>query len=167
MRYGLMSNVRRSWSKKGVHAVMPTQQMFANRYLYSAVAPATGENFHLMGLPDMDGTTELLFLEELKKQHPDMHVIVVMDNAPSHRGKMIHEIEGLSIIHLPSYSPELDPAERFFEEVRKSTACRTFDDLSAQEELIAARVKKLGDDAEGMKQLTGYGWILEQCSAVN
>jgi transposase len=167
MRYGLMSNVRRSWSKKGARAVMPTQQMFANRYLYSAVAPVTGDNFHLMGLSDMNSATELLFLQELKKQHPDIHVIVVMDNAPSHRGKPIHEISGLSVIHLPSYSPELDPAERFFEEVRKSTACRTFVDLAAQEELIAACVKKLGDDSAGMKQLTGYEWIREQCSVVS
>ena len=167
MRYGLMSNVRRSWSKKGARAVMPTQQMFANRYLYSAVAPITGDNFHLMGLSDMNGMTELLFLGELKKQHPDQQVVVIMDNAPSHRGKSIHEIPGLSVIHLPSYSPELDPAERFFEEVRKSTACRTFIDLAAQEELIAACVKRMGDDTEGMKQLTGYGWILEQCGVVN
>lgn len=162
-----MSNVRRSWSRKGARAVMPTQQMFANRYLYSAVAPLSGENFHLMGLSDMDGATELLFLEELKKQHPNEQVIVVMDNAPAHRGKVIHEIPGLSIIHLPSYSPELDPAERFFEEVRKATACRTFDDLSAQEELIAQHVKKMGDDTAGMKQLIGYGWIAEQCGMVN
>ena len=42
---------------------------------------------------------------------------VVWDKAPSHRAKSLADL-GTSRVFLPSYSPELNPAERVFEEVR-------------------------------------------------
>jgi hypothetical protein len=39
MRYGLISNFRRSWSKIGERTMIDKQQSFENRYLFSAVAP--------------------------------------------------------------------------------------------------------------------------------
>ena len=167
MRYGLMSNTRRSWSKVGARALLAHQQEFLNRYLFSAVAPLSGESFHAMGFDIMDSETELAFLEALKKEHPDQHVMVVIDNAPSHRGKAIHAIDGLTLIHLPPYSPELNPTERFFEEMRRETACRVFDGLAPLEERISRAVNRWADDTPAMKQLLGYGWIKEQCGVVS
>ena len=43
---------------------------------------------------------------------------VVWDKAPSHRAKSLAEL-GTIRVFLPSYSPELNPAERIFEEVRR------------------------------------------------
>lgn len=167
MRYGLMSNTRRSWSKVGERAILPHQQAFINRYLFSAVAPLSGESFHLMGFDIMDSETELAFLTALKKEHPDQHVVVVVDNAPSHRRKDIHELAGLTLVHLPPYAPELNPTERFFEEMRRATACRVFPGLAPLEERISVAVNQWADDTEAMKQLLGYAWIREQCRVVN
>lgn len=94
MRYGLMSNMRRSWSQIGKRAVLPHQQAFANRYLFSAVAPLSGDSFHLLGIDEMDTEAEFVFLTELKKKHPDEHVIVLWDNAPCHRSKRLRSIVG-------------------------------------------------------------------------
>ena len=162
-----MSNFRRSWSLVGVRAELDQQQMFTNAYLYSAVAPLTGESFHLLGFTDMDTSSEVIFLTELKKKHPDKHVVVVMDNAPCHRPKAVHSIPGMTIIYLPSYSPELNPAERFFEEVRKYTANEIFDGLDTVEARVEKGVNELSSDKNMMKELLGYGWIREQCGVVN
>ena len=43
---------------------------------------------------------------------------VVWDGAPSHRGKLMGQL-GFGRISLPAYSPELNPAEGVFEEVRR------------------------------------------------
>jgi len=166
MRYGLISNIRRSWSKIGIRTIQDTQQSFDNRYLFSAVSPITGESFHLSGIDGFDSIATYVFLIELKKQHTDKTVIVVWDNAPCHRPQIHREIEGLIVLFLPPYSPELNPAERFFGEVRKATANQVFDDIESQEKLIEARVCELADDVEGMKRLLGYEWILEQCGRV-
>lgn len=164
MRYGLMTNLRRSWSEKGLRAVLPHQQAYSNSYLYSAVSPLTGKDFHLL-LPDMTSDIMKIFLEELKKQHPDQEVVVVLDNAPCHRRKDIKSIKGLTLINLPSYSPELNPTERYFEEIRRETANCIFDSLEKCEERITEAVKKWSD-AEKLKKLIGYEWILKQCGVV-
>ena len=44
MRFGLISNYRRSWSKIGERTVVENQQEFDNRYLYSAIDPINGDN---------------------------------------------------------------------------------------------------------------------------
>ncbi len=82
MRYGMMSNFRRSWSRVGVRSVLPQKQAFINSYLFTAVNPINGDSFHLIGLDEMSTETEYIFLTELKKQHPYEHVVVVIDNAP-------------------------------------------------------------------------------------
>jgi len=162
MRYGLISNLRRSWSKIGTRTIIDTQQSYANRYLFSAVSPLSGDSFHLAGFEEMDTANTRFFLLELKKKHPDIHVIVVWDGAPCHRPQILHDIEGMTIICLPPYSPELNPAERFFEELRKATANQVFSTLHTYEEVIDERLRTIVSDYEGMKRLLGYDWILKQ-----
>ncbi|MBP9749775.1 MAG: transposase, partial [Candidatus Pacebacteria bacterium] len=66
------------------------------------------------------------------------------------------------VIFLPPYSPELNPAERYFEEMRRGTANRVFEKLEDIEKVIEAEVKRWSDDTEAMKRLLGYGWIRKQ-----
>lgn len=166
MRYGLISNFRRSWSKVGERTVIDSQQSFDNRYLFSAVAPLSGESFHLSGIDGFDSAAAHTFLLELKKQHPDKVVVLVWDNAPCHRPVVHRQIPGLIVLFLPPYSPELNPAERFFGELRKATANRIWATIDEQEQAIETRLRTLADDAEGMKRLLGYGWIRTQYEMV-
>lgn len=166
MRCGLISNFRRSWSKVGERTVIDSQQSFENRYLFSAVAPLSGDSFHLSGIDGFDSAAAHTFLLELKKQHTDKMVVLVWDNAPCHRPKIHREIPGLIVLFLPPYSPKLNPAERFFEELRKATACRIFKTIEEQEAVIEERLRTLTNDAGGMKQLTGYAWIKKQWEGV-
>jgi len=167
MRYGLISNFRRSWSKVGERTIIDSQQSFENRYLFSAVSPISGKSFHLTSIDGFDSNAAHTFLLELKKEYPDKMVVLVWDNAPCHRPKIHREIPGLIILFLPPYSPELNPAERFFEELRKATANQIFKSIEEQEVAIDAKLNALTDDIEAMKQLLGYEWILEQCGRVN
>jgi transposase len=109
--------------------------------------------------------TELIFLTELKKEHPLEHVYVVMDNAPCHKPQILHKLPGLSIVYLPPYSPELNPVERFFEEVRRFTANRVFTTMEALEERLTKFIKSLTED--WVKNLTCYEWIERRCVGVN
>jgi transposase len=167
MRYGLISNFRRSWSKVGKRTIIDSQQSFDNRYLFSAVAPLSGKSFHISSIDGFDSAAAHTFLLELKKAYPDTMVILVWDNAPCHRPKIHREIPGLIVLFLPPYSPELNPAERFFGELRKSTANHIFKSIEEQEVAIEARLNLLADDTEGMKQLLGYEWIIQQSEVVN
>jgi transposase len=167
MRYGLISNFRRSWSKVGKRTIVDRQHSFENRYLFSAVSPVSGDSFHLTGIDGFDSIAAHTFLLELKKKHKDKMVIVVWDNAPCHRPMIHRTIPGLIILFLPPYSPELNPAERFFEELRKATANTIFNTIEEQEEVIEKKLNELTDDTAGMKQLLGYDWILKQTEGVS
>ena len=167
MRYGLISNYRRSWSPIGVRTIVDNQQAFSNRYLFSAVSPITGDSFHLMEFEENISTSVSIFLDELEKAYSNKHIILVFDNAPSHLPKIVHNRENITCIFLPPYSPELNPTERFFGEVRKSTANQIFETIEEQELVIAQKVNELSDDKEEMRKLLGYEWIKEQWKEVS
>ena len=155
-----MSNFRRSWSQKGVRSTLPQKQGFINSYLFTAINPLTGNSFHLLGFDDMSTETESIFLTELKKQHPHEHLVIVFDNAPCHKPKILHSIPGLTIIYLPPYSPELNPVERFFEEIRRATANTLFTTLDDIEVRISDAVNSWTE--ERVRQLCCYDWIERQ-----
>ena len=167
MRYGLISNYRRSWSPIGVRTIIDNQQAFFNRYLFSAVSPITGDSFHLIGFEENSSSMVKIFFDEMEKKFKGKHIVIVFDNAPSHRPRIIHKRKNITCIFLPPYSPELNPTERFFEEIRKSTANQVFDSINIQEKIITQKVKDISADMDGMRQLLGYEWIMEQWKEVS
>jgi transposase len=157
-----MSNIRRSWSKRGERTVYQNQQEFANRYLYSAIDPITGDSFHLSGLDDTATIATNVFLSELQRAFPNEHLVIVWDNAPFHKPKLLRRAN-MTLISLPSYSPQLNPIERFFGEMRKFTANRIFKDgIEELEKIVDSAVVTLQNNKKGLKKLTGYEWIKEQ-----
>ena len=62
-------------------------------------------------------------------------VVLLIDNAPWHRGKLIDEALAdnphLGFRRLPSYSPQLNPIERFWKVIRRrATHNRLFDTIA-------------------------------------
>jgi transposase len=162
MRFGLMSNYRRSWSKVGLRAILDNQMEYANRYLYSAIDPIKGDSFHIIGWGDVSTMHADKFIEKLKENYPNNHILLVWDNAPFHRPKILRRHMDVTILFLPPYSPMLNPVERFFGELRKVTANKTFNSIEEQQKLLNDEVALWIKGKERMKKLTGYGWIIEQ-----
>jgi transposase len=94
-------------------------------YLYAAVDPTSGESFCLY-LPGMDGFCLEAFLEDLGEAYADHHLLLVLDGAPSHTSWQVELPENVSLMRLPSYSPELNPVERWFQEFRRALSNRVF-----------------------------------------
>jgi hypothetical protein len=75
--------------------------------------------------------------------HKYKEVVILIDNAPWHRGKPIDEaLAGnphLRLKRLPSYSPQLNPIERFWKKLRRrATHNRLFDSLADLKKSIRA-----------------------------
>ena len=164
MRYGLISNYRRSWSIKGERTCIDNQQAFTNRYLYSAIDPIEGENFHMMGFDTVNTLCIDTFLQELKQHFHDDH-LVVWDNAAFHKSERFQKDERLDILFLPPYSPQLNPVERFFQEIRKATANQIFESIEAQENRIEKALVDYMFDQASIRQLCGYDWIVQGWNA--
>lgn len=134
-------------------------------YLYAAVEPTTGESFCLY-LPGMDDRCLKIFFDQLSKAYPDYHLLIVLDGAPSHRSEQITHPENISLIMLPPYSPELDPAERWFQEFRRKLSNRTFESVALMQEALTHTLTSYWEDPALLKRLTGYSWWLEAVEAL-
>lgn len=167
MRYGLMSNIRRSWSKVGKRTVYQNQQEYANRYLYTAIDPISGETFHMMEFGDAATDETDLFLSALQERFPNDHLVIVWDRAPFHRSQSLKK-KDMTFISLPSYSPQLNPVERFFGEMRKFTANKIFrEGINALSKTVEDAVLTLSKAKDTIKTLTRYDWILEQWKLIS
>jgi transposase len=66
---------------------------------------------------------------------------------------------GFGRTFLPAYSPELNPAERVFEEVRRDIEGEVYPSLRAKRDAIDHLLRQLKADKPRLKQLVGWDWI--------
>lgn len=118
-RFGLINWHRRRYCPKGFRPPYVARSAYEWTYLYAALDPTSGESFCLY-LPGMDGLCLEAFLEHLGGAYGEYHLLVVLDGAPSHTSGQITLPENMSLLRLPSYSPELNPVERWFQEFRRA-----------------------------------------------
>ena len=66
---------------------------------------------------------------------------------------------GLPTIVQPPYSPELNPAERVFEEVRRWVEGRIYRTIEDKMEAVNAYLRDLESDPSRVRSLAGWAWI--------
>jgi transposase len=85
---------------------------------------------------------------------------VVWDRAPSHRAKILGELPTARVF-LPSYSPEFNPAERIFEEVRRRVEGKVYEDLEDKRREAESYLEELRAAPERVRGLCGWRWVRE------
>jgi len=83
---------------------------------------------------------------------------VVWDNASSHGHAEVLAV-GLPLIGQPPYSPELNPAERVNEEIRRLVKGKTFTRLAEKVWLIENQLRRWAADPQFLQRLCGWAWI--------
>lgn len=163
MRYGLISNHRRGWSKRGKQRpMMPSGMEYEFGYIYMGIDIESWELKSLL-LPDADSLTTKIFVEYLRGEYGDgQEGVIIWDGAGFHRSGELKGIEGARFVTLPAYSPELNPVERLIEELRKSTANRVFNSLEEIEEVLIEALKGYINDRDKIESLCGFPWIKKQ-----
>ncbi len=156
-RFGLRVWHRRSWCPWGTRPPWVYEDRYTWLWLYVAVEPTTGESVVLF-LPHTDSPCFQRFLEELRRAVPDEPIGVVLDGSGSHTSGAVQWPAGLKRLPLPPYSPELNPAERWFEALRRSLANRLFDTLDDLEHALTEALQPYWNDPTQLIRLTAYPW---------
>ena len=159
MRFGTRTELGKRWTARGARP--SGEQIIGYEYGYLSVAlnPASGELFALL-LPDMTVESFQAFVDEFVKFIGAQQVVrLITDGAAAHRSARLKVGEQLQPEHLPPYSPELNPVERLFKELRAALKNRVFESLQAVEEAVIKAVEPFFKDGARVKKLTFYGWL--------
>lgn len=131
-RFGLMTTQRRRITARGVKPLGTCQQSYANSWCYGTVAPASGDAFFLV-LPKLNTTNMQIFVDAFAAAYPSTFNVILLDNSAVHTTPRLRLPANVALVFLPPYSPELNPVERLWHDLRGRMAWRTFDDLAGLE----------------------------------
>lgn len=125
-RLGLLPVVRRRMTACGVQPVATVTHQFDNFYLYGAVAPTSGASFFLE-LPYLNSRAFQVWLDGFAATLPESLNLLVLDNGAGHKATALRWPSNVVAVFLPPYSPELNPMERLWRDLKDTLA-----DISAQ-----------------------------------
>jgi hypothetical protein len=147
--------VRRVWGRRGVKVRRRLQLSYQWRYLFLVVDGRAGRLYWCWHASM--AATELLGMVRAVQQQTDLAALV-WDGAPSHREERVQAL-GLPLIGLPPYSPELNPAERFFEELRRAVEGESYATLDDKVAAVQALLAEWDADPDRVRSLCGWQWI--------
>lgn len=156
MRFGTRTDLKRRWTPQGHRPAAPVKIGYEFAYLYLALCPFTGWLYAMM-LPYTNKDTFAFFAQELNEQLHDS-TLMIADRASFHQSTAIANTQ-LTLAHLPTACPELNPVERLFKEIRKSMANRVFDSLDAAFTAVENTVKLWQQQTENLIKLTLFPYI--------
>jgi transposase len=135
LRAGQQGSLSRSWAIKGTRPRRIRQRQFKSSYIFGAICPRKDKGVALI-LPHANTEAMQLHLDEISKNvTKGYHAVIVMDKAGWHLANDLIIPKNITLIKLPPYSPELNPMEQVFQQLRKlklSNACyKNHEDIDA------------------------------------
>ena len=120
-RIGLKAVQRRVWLLPDMEPIAPVWPRYKWCYVVAWVRPETGDSYWLL-VPRIATDVYSQVLAEFARAQglgAEKHIVLVVDRAGWHRSGDLMVPEGLHLVFLPAYAPELQPAERLWELLTK------------------------------------------------
>jgi transposase len=159
-RFGQQNTVTRVWAKTGTRPRVVRQRQFISTYLFGAVCPATGQSVGIvMPRSNTDAmTTHLRWISDSIK--PGKHAVVVMDQAGWHTTSQLPIFDNLTVVFLPPYSPELNPIERVWLQLRQDyLANRCFADYDDIVDSVCLAWNAFTSASKNVISLCNWSWV--------
>ena len=162
-RFGRISDVRRAWSPQGTRPQAPRQVIRTYLYVFTAVCPALGRMTSLI-LPWANTEMMDIFLRQVAEDFSNYFILMLVDQAGWHVSQKLTVPENLRLIKLPPRSPELNPAEHIWEELREKNfankACRDLDEV---EDNLCRGLNDLAKNPDKLRSMTNFPYLNVTC----
>ena len=130
-------------------------------YAYAAVSVADGKLDTLI-LPHVNGDCMQLFLDEIAARYPGERILMVPDGAGWRQSGSLALPANLRLLNLPPYSPELNPVEHLWDELReKSFHNLVFDSIDALEGHLESALREMENDLARVRSIVAWPWIIK------
>jgi transposase len=104
--------------------------------------------------------TMSIFLAEVSERHAHEYIVMVLDGAGWHQANDLEIPENMRLVRLPPYSPELNPAEHLWDEIREKWFPNlVFKTLDAVEDVLEEALHFLEHAPERVASMTGFDWL--------
>ena len=98
-------------------------------------------------------------LKKLSEQFSNDYILLICDGAAWHKSNELIIPENIELFFIPPYTPEMNPIEQIWKEIRKrGFQNEIFDSLEAVVDKLCLIIKEL--PATVIKSITGRKWIL-------
>lgn len=159
-RFGRINKPRKCWAPKGVRPVVKSQIIRQYTYSYGAFSPKDGKSVLLI-LPSMTIPVMNIFLKELSERHKDEFILLICDQATNHMRGGLKTPENIIIFHIPPHSPELNPSEHIWDDMReKFFGNKVFNSMDAVEDKLVEASLFYENNPGIVKSTTGFDWIV-------
>ena len=154
--FGRISTTRRSWAPKHMRPLTPRQVVREYTYVYAVVAPKEGKMASLI-LPFADTAMMNLFLQHVSSTFSRYFLVIQVDQAGWHSAKDLIIPENIRLIPQPAYSPEHNPVEHIWEELReKAFSNRIFASLDAVIDTLCDQLQRLENNSKLLHSMTYF-----------
>jgi len=102
-----------------------------------------------------------IFLDEVATRHSKERIVMVTDGAGWHNTASLVIPENMRLVKLPPYSPELNPTEHIWDDLReKSFHNRVFSSIDALEQHLSTSLLNMELDNQRIHSIVAWPWII-------
>lgn len=106
------------WVKANMIPSVARQMIREYIYAYSALSPQTGDCYSMIS-PYCNTEAMNEFLQQLSGQYNNYRIILILDKAGWHISRSLKLADNIKLLHLNPYSPEQNPVELLWREIRR------------------------------------------------
>jgi hypothetical protein len=162
-RFGRITQPTRCWAPEHVRPNVPHQIICEAIYVFTAVIPQTGQMSSTI-LPTANTDMMNIFLKRVSQEFAEYFLVMQVDQAGWHRSQQLQIPENLRLIFQPPYSPQVNPVEHIWEELReKHFANRIFSSLDDLQEQLYTVLSELSSSPYFVCSLTYFPHIRAAC----
>ena len=167
MRYGLLPVTRRVWSLRGTRPVCPVNPRYEWGYAYGAAEVGGEARVEFLYSPTVDLEFSALFLKQVGAREPSATHVVIWDGAGFHPQDGAAGLpDNVRLLPFPPYSPELNPIEGLWDQLKDHLCNKVFASLRAAQAAITDFLRPFWENPERVRDLIGQGWLLAQAQAL-
>jgi len=157
--FGRISEPSYCWCPKGVRPIVPCHRVREYVYAFGAVDPIEGDGCYIVA-PKCNTVWTNEFLNVLSDTYKNDYLLVPTDNASWHKSKKLKVPDNIYLFYLPAYTPEINPIEQIWKEVRKDGFKNNlFNSLTDVVSKLSDSLMTLTKDV--IKSVCGRDWIVE------